>query len=100
MTLLELNRAINSKIRRTKIEEQKKASFDYILADLVGRSVSRIYSSSAKMPPIEEAYPTLFNAAEQTEKVQKKKDELSAIRFRQFAEAFNTKFRGGVNKEV
>ena len=35
-----------------KAEERKKASFDYILADLVGRSISRVYNSANKYPPI------------------------------------------------
>ena len=99
MTIAELNRAFASKVRINKIEEQKKASFDYILADLIGRSMSRIYSSSAKFPPIEEVYPTLFDAAEQEEKAQIKKDELSVIRFKLFAEAHNKRFEGGKTEE-
>lgn len=94
MTLAELERAIESKKRVMKREEQKRASFDYVLADLIGRSISRIYSSSAKMPEISEAYPTLFNSEEIQEKRQVNKDELSAMRFRRFAQAFNK------NKEV
>lgn len=99
MTLAELNRAFQSKIRRTKVEEQKQASFDYILADLIGRSVSRIYSSTGKMPTIAEAYPSLFSKEEEEQKAQKKKDELSALRFKLFAEAFNKKKEGGKKEE-
>ena len=36
-----------------------KAQFDYILADTIGHSISRIYDG--KMPPIYEVYPSLFN---------------------------------------
>ena len=96
MTLAEVNRAADSKIRMTKIEDEKKASFDYILADLIGRSVSRIYNSSNKMPTISEAYPLLFNKEDEEEAVQKKKNELSVLRFKQFANTYNNKF----NKEV
>lgn len=95
MTIAELQRAINAKIRVKKLEAQEKASYDYILADLIGRSVSRIYSSSARMPEINEYYPTLFDSQEVEAKKQAKRDELSALRFKQFANSFNQRFRGG-----
>ena len=93
MTLAEINRAANSKIRMTKIEDEKKASFDYILADLIGRSVSRIYSSSSKMPSLSEAYPSLFSKEEEVKTIQQKKNELSALRFKQFANSYNSKYK-------
>lgn len=93
MTIAEINRAIKSKIRMTKIEDEKRASFDYILADLIGRSVSRVYHSSNKMPSISEAYPSLFTKEEEEKAIQKKKIELSALRFKQFAQSYNTKFK-------
>jgi hypothetical protein len=62
MTLAEVNRAIESKQRVQKREQQEKASFDYILADLIGRSVARVYSSSNKLPAIEEVYTSIFDA--------------------------------------
>ena len=93
MTLAEVNRAANSKIRMTKIEDEKKASFDYILADLIGRSISRIYSSSSKMPSLSEAYPSLFSKEKEEETIQQKKYELSALRFKQFANSYNTKYK-------
>ena len=93
MTLAELQRLLNSK-RRTLIAQQKeKATFDYVLADLIGRSVSRVYSSSSKMPEINKVYPTLFNSDEIEEAIQNKKDELSAARFKAFAENFNKRFK-------
>lgn len=93
MTLAEVNRAANSKIRMTKIEDEKKASFDYILADLIGRSVSRIYSSSSKMPSLSEAYPSLFSKEKEEKMIQEKKKELSALRFKQFANSYNAKYK-------
>ena len=96
MTIAELDRLIESKKRIQKREQQDKASFDYILADLIGRSIARLYSSSARMPEISAAYPTLFDSEEIQEKKQEKKDELSALRFKQFAQSYNKKF----NKEV
>ena len=99
MTIAELARAIASKKRIQKQQAQEKASFDYILADLIGRSISRLYSSSATIPEIAEVYPSLFNSKEIEEKKQKKKDELSVLRFKQFAQSYNKKFKKEVGKE-
>lgn len=93
MTIGEVQRAISSKVRIKKVESQEKASYDYILAELIGRSISRIYSSSAVYPAISEVYPTLFESAEMAEKRQERKDELSALRFKQFAQSYNKKFK-------
>lgn len=93
MTLAELNRIVESKKRIQKREAQEKASFDYVLADLVGRSIARIYSSTARMPALADAYPTLFNKEEIEEKLQEKKNELSSLRFKQFAQSFNSRFK-------
>ena len=93
MTLSELTRAIESKKRVDKVRLQEKANFDYILANLIGKSISRIYSSSNKMPDISEVYPTLFDSKEIEEKKQENKNKLSALRFKQFADSFNSKFK-------
>lgn len=93
MTPAEIERALASRVRAKKVEAQERASYDYVLAELIGRSIARIYSSSAKFPPINEIYPTLFDSEEIQQKRQEKKDELSALRFKQFANSFNTKFK-------
>lgn len=95
MTIAELERAIDSKKRLYISESREKAAFDYTLADLIGRSVSRIYNSVSKMPEISEVYPTLFDSQEVQEQKAQKQAELSALRFKQFATSFNSKF----NKE-
>lgn len=93
MSLAELYRAVKSK-QRVKLQQQKeKAAFDYILADLIGRSVARLYSSNAKLPEITEVYSGLFDTQELREKRQKQVEELSALRFKQFAQAYNKKFK-------
>ena len=92
-TLAELTRLIESKKRIQKREYQERAHFDYTLADLVGRSIARIYSSSNKFPDIAEVYPTLFDAEEAQMKRQEKKDELSVLRFKQFTQSFNKRFK-------
>ena len=93
MTLPELKRQIESLARQKKTRQQERASFDYILADAIGRSVARVYSSSAKLPDISELYPTLFDSQEIIERRKEKQAELSAIRFRQFAASYNKKFK-------
>ncbi len=98
MTFAELERALASRKRVIKAEAQERATFDYILADLVGRSVGRIYSSSTKIPDIATVYPSLFDSKEIEEKKAEKQAELSTLRFKQFADSYNRKFRGGANK--
>lgn len=93
MTLAELNRLVESKKRIQKREAQEKASFDYILADLIGRSISRIHSSSATLPRLADAYPALFDSEVIEERVQERRNELSALRFKQFANSFNKKYK-------
>lgn len=95
MTLAELDRALASKKRVMLVEAKEKATFDYILADLVGRSVSRIYSSANKLPDIAEVYPTIFDSEEIAQKKAEKKQELSVLRFKQFADSYNKRFKGG-----
>jgi hypothetical protein len=98
MTIAELERLIEAKKKIKLREDKERASFDYRLGELIGRSIARIYSSSAKYPAIEEAYPSLFNSEELEEEKEKRLAELSALRFRQFADAFNKKQKN--NKEV
>lgn len=92
MTLAEITRAIESKKRIELRQGKEKACYDYILADLIGRSVARVYNSSNKLPPISEVYPSLFDSTEVEEQKQKKRNEMSVIRFKQFAQSFNKKF--------
>lgn len=89
MTFAEIDRAIASAKRR----EQRKASFDYILADMIGRSIARVHNSSNTMPTLAEAYPTLFDREAEEAEIQKQKDKLSALRFRQFATSYNKKLK-------
>lgn len=98
MTIAELNRAINSYNRRKKAAAQERATMDYILADLIGRSVARVYNSANHMPEISEVYTTLFDAEEIKQQRQTKKAELSALRFKHFAEAYNERFNKGAAK--
>ena len=91
MTIAELMRAIDSRKRMMKAEAQQKAYFDYTLAELIGQSMARIYSSSAKMPLINKAYPNLFDDELMEEQRKIKQAELSMMRFKQFANHHNSK---------
>jgi hypothetical protein len=95
MTLAELRRALASKKRLLRQQAQERASFDYILADLIGRSVSRIHSSSNKFPEIAEVYPALFNDEQIQEAKAQKQAELNIARFKQFADNHNRNFKRG-----
>ena len=101
MTFAELERAINSWNRRKEMQAKERASLDYILADLIGYSVARTQHSSNKMPTLWETYPNLFadEAKEKEAEQAISKVELSAIRFRQFANAHNKKIKGGADNE-
>ena len=93
MTIGEVKRAFSSYSRKHMNEAREKATYDYILADLIARSMARIYSSSATYPEISEVYPTLFDSKEIQEKKVERKAELSALRFKQFAQSFNQRFK-------
>ena len=88
---------MDSKRRTKKQEAQDKATYDYLLADLIGKSIARIYSKDAKYPELYEAYPQLFNKDE----IEKSKEEIrlknSSERMINFAESFNKRFK---NKEA
>lgn len=99
MTIAELGRLIDSKKRIQKAEAQEKATFDYILADLIGRSVARIHNSTNKIPDISAVYPSLFDSEEIKQKKQEAKNQLSAIRFKQFADSYNKNFKGVAKNE-
>lgn len=99
MTPAEVIRAIESFNRVTKIKAQEKASYDYIQAQLIVKGVSICLGDKSTFPTIQEAYPTLFDDViqAQEEEIQRRKDELSALRFKQFAQSYND---GLKNKEV
>jgi hypothetical protein len=99
MTFAEIHRAVNSKRRMLKQEAQEKATYDYILAQLITKGVSKVLGDKSNYPSIEEAYPGIFDdvVAERKAKIEEQKMNLSALRFKQFANSYNNKFK---NKEV
>lgn len=99
MTFAEIRREVDSKVRIKKLETQEKATYDYILAQLITKGVSKVLGDKSNYPSIEEAYPGVFDdvIAEKEAKVQERKMNLSALRFKQFAQSYNSNFK---NKEV
>lgn len=100
MTIGEIKRAIDSKIRREKRELQQQALLDYIQADLIGRSVGRfLVGDKVEYPTPEEAYTSLFEdkAKARKEEIENKRAELSVLRFKQFANFHNKKFKEVAN---
>ena len=100
MTVAEIERYLEGATWRMK----SQAQFDYILANLIGISVSRVVSSDTEFPSIEKVYPTLFDEkdaavkAEQELKEQEKAMSASANRFLEFALKHNQRMKK--NKEV
>ena len=100
MTPAEVGRYVESRQRVMKREAKEQAARDWTLADLIGTSISRLYSKDAKLPEVWEAYPALFSeerAAIEAER-ERKQDELSAERFKQYAQSFSKKFKQGGGK--
>lgn len=96
MTLAELARAVKSWERVEKRKAQEKAAFDYVNANLIGRSIASYFSKDITMPELAECFPSLFIDESQKKKEEKEKlqAELSALRFRKFADAYNKKYYG------
>lgn len=98
MTFAEVRRQVESVKRVQKIQNQERAVFDYILANMIGISNNRNHSESFTMPTIEEFYPTIFEAEaeKKQEEKQEKIEDVSTARFLQFAQAHNAKLQKGV----
>lgn len=101
MTVIEVQRAVTSKEKVRKLNNQEKAFFDYNLAMLIGKAVSKVLGDKNDLPTIEEAYQSLFveELAQKKAQEHKRKEELSIERFKQFAQSHNHKLRGGETNE-
>lgn len=98
MSIAEVDRYIKAQDKVMKMRNQERASYDYILANLVVRGIGITLGSKDNYPTIEEAYPSLFDDVreKQRAKIEEQKMELSALRFKQFAQSYNSRR----NKEV
>lgn len=88
MTIGEFDRYVESQRRLKEQELREKAFFDWTLGDLIGRSISRIYSAQSHYPEIYEAYPSIYKKEDIEQKRQEERDRLSALRLQEFADAF------------
>ena len=95
MTPGEIIRLAASRQRIRRLEAQERASYDYILANLITKGIGITLGSKDSFPTIEEAYPGVFDdlVEKRNEEVQKQKMSLSALRFKQFAQSYNKKFK-------
>jgi hypothetical protein len=93
MTIGEVSRYIEAQNKKMTMQNQEKASHNYILANLIVRGVGITLGSKEHYPTIDEVYPSLFDniKEEQRAKVEQQKMELSALRFRQFAQSYNNR---------
>lgn len=97
MTFAELDRLVASKKRMEKYEAKEKATYDYILAALIGRAFAAGMDSKATFPEIYEVYPSLFDNDRERQK-QEQRIQLSALRFKQFAHSYNNRHKEVANK--
>lgn len=99
MTFAEIHREVDSKVRVKRLEAQEKATYDYILAQLITKGVSKVLGDKSNYPSMEEAYPGVFDNVieERRAKAKEQKMNLSALRFKQFAQSYNNNLK---NKEV
>lgn len=76
---------------------KSKAQFDYMLANLIGVSVSRVISKEAEFPSIEKVYPVLFEKELAEQEKQQKEEEIaitnSTNRFLEFALKHNARIK-------
>ena len=73
--MLRYMQAYSSRLLR---ERQDRASFDYQLSNLIGISVSRLFSSESHFPEIHEVYPTIFEAPSEAEEAYARAMEMKA----------------------
>ena len=73
--MLRYMRAFSTRINR---ERQDRAFFDYQLSNLIGISVSRLFSSDSVFPEIHDVYPGIFEPPTEEEMMSKKAMELKA----------------------
>jgi hypothetical protein len=89
---------MESRERIKRAEAKERASYDYILANLITKGTQAAINGGEGIPDITEIYPSVFieEIEDRQNKKQAKIDELSALRFKQFANFHNNK----INKEV
>jgi len=100
MTFAELDRYVDSRLRVIKVEQKQRASDNYTLAVLVGRALGAMFDKESTFPTLEEVYPKLFYDPKKEEEEQEQRNQLSALRFEQFAKSLNKKFNEEEQKTI
>jgi hypothetical protein len=80
-TYEEISDILKSFNRKLEFKRKEKASFDYILADLIGLSAGRLMSEGNKYPTINQSYPSLFPLSEETEDTSWLSQKMSMMKF-------------------
>ena len=93
--MAEVNRAVKSKLRVKQMEAKERATFDYILGNLIGASVACVLDSNSEYPPIEQVYGSLFNEEVEVKKEAKldKQTQLFIARLKEFSNHHNKKLK-------
>ena len=103
MTPREVSRAMKAKHKVRRAMAQERATLDYIQANLITKGVSIAFGSKETIPPIEQVYVGLFDDVkeQQEEQIKQRKTDLSALRFKMFAQSYNNnlKNKGGAKAE-
>ena len=95
MTIAEIERLVESKNRVKQAEEKERAAYDYILANLITKGVAAAIAGGEGMPSIYEVYSGLFDDVKEDKEQEKQniKNELSVLRFKQYANFHNKKIK-------
>ncbi len=89
-TLAQVTRYVEAHNKQQANQLQEKAYFDYQLANLIGMSVARLLSKSAKYPEFSKAYP--FINQDQSKEVDEEWEmEVQRNKIREWAEQMNKK---------
>lgn len=94
MTLGEVRRALQSKVKVKKLELKERATFEYIQARLIAKGVGIAFGDKSAFPGLEESYPGIFTEQDEETKAKQEeaKTQLSVLRFKQFANFHNKKY--------
>ena len=98
MTIGEITRHIASYNRTFRQREKERATYDYILASLIVRGVSITLGAKDNFPTMQEVYGGVFDEEYKAhkEKLEEKEKVLSVLRFKQFAQSYNEKYKNKV----
>lgn len=87
MTFAEITRYIKAREWQIGEERKEKAQFDYIQARLIGSAIGCCLDKNHTYPSLETAYPSLFTTEPNEDSTYQ--DQVSAARFKAFADNYN-----------